>query len=121
MIMIPFRCIQNGTFSIILLQMMCKMFFEPIQNQIHARCPITPKLKTELPICLTELHTINVNTPTIRCLTETRSKFIKFIFFCYGIFFLYLNILAGAVIRMFWHVLGDSTFKKGLNYYLTNK
>lgn len=33
-----------------------------------------------------------------------------------------LNLIsAGSVIRMFMHAIGEETFKKGLNYYLTNK
>lgn len=34
---------------------------------------------------------------------------------------IYYRILAASVIRMFMHVFGEETFKKGLNYYLTNK
>lgn len=33
--------------------------------------------------------------------------------------FLLMYILAGSVIRMFLHALGEDTFKKGLSYYLT--
>lgn len=32
-----------------------------------------------------------------------------------------LSFTAGSVLRMFLHALGESTFKKGLKYYLTKK